>query len=344
MTFDPLPRGLRPPRRRPATRIRATAFAIVAIVAGALAAPAAAQAPAYPGGQPVKLVVGFPPGAAADVAARVLATQLARTLGTSIVVENRAGAASNIATEVVARAPADGYTLLFGSVANAINQTLFPDLKFDFTKDFAPIALVGTVPNVLVVHPSVPADSVKALIATAKAKSEPLAFGSSGTGTSPHLSGELFAEMAGVKLLHVPYKGSSQAVVDLLAGRVALMFSPASTVLPHIKAGKLRALASTGAARASAAPELPTLAESGLAGFDTGVWVGVLAPSGTPAAIVERLVAATRQARDSSEVRSQLQASGIDPLGGGPEEFRAYIASEVTKWAKVIRTAGVKPE
>jgi len=304
-----------------------------------LAASVAAQP--YPSG-PVRVIVGFPPGSAADVAARVVTNPLGQILGTSFVVENRPGAGSNIATEAVARAPADGYTLLMGTVANTINQNLYPDLRFNFATDLAPIALVGTVPNLLVVHPSVDAKTVAELIAAAKAKPGTLTYASSGNGTSPHLSGELFSEMAGVKLVHVPYKGSSQAVVDVVAGRVSLMFSPASTVLPHIKSGKLRALASTGLARANAMPELPTLSESGLQGFDTGVWFGLLAPAKTPPAVVERLAKATAQARESAELKSQFGSQGIDLLQGGPKEFENYIGKEIAKWAKVIKAAGVK--
>ncbi len=304
-----------------------------------LAGSAAAQT--YPSG-PVRVIVGFPPGSAADVAARVVTHQLGQILGTSFVVENRPGAGSNIATEAVARAPADGYTLLMGTVANTINHSLYPDLRFNFAADLAPIALVGAVPNLLVVHPSVEAKTVAELVALAKAKPGTLAFASSGNGTSPHLSGELFSEMAGVKLVHVPYKGSSQAVVDLVAGRVLLMFSPASTVLPHIKSGKLRALASTGLTRANAMPELPTLSESGLQGFDTGVWFGLLAPGKTPPGVVERLAQATAQARESAEMKSQFGSQGIDLLQGGPKEFGDYIGKEIAKWAKVIKAAGVK--
>ena len=304
-----------------------------------LAASVAAQT--YPS-SPVKVAVGFPPGSAADVAARMVTTQLGQILGTSFVVENRPGAGSNIATEAVARAPADGYTLLMGTVANTINHGLYPDLRFNFATDLAPIALVGTVPNLLVVHPSLDAKTVAELIAAAKAKPGTLTYASSGNGTSPHLSGELFSEMAGVKLVHVPYKGSSQAVVDLVAGRVSLMFSPASTVLPHIKSGKLRPLASTGLTRANAMPELPTLSESGLQGFDTGVWFGLLAPAKTPPAVIERLAKATVQARESAELKSQFGSQGIDLLQGGPKEFEDYIGKEIAKWAKVIKAAGVK--
>jgi tripartite-type tricarboxylate transporter receptor subunit TctC len=320
-------------------KLQTVAGLALAMSTSLLAASVAAQA--YPSG-PVRVIVGFPPGSAADVAARVVTNQLGQILGTPFVVENRPGAGSNIATEAVARAPADGYTLLMGTVANTINHSLYPDLRFNFATDLAPIALVGTVPNLLVVHPSVDVRTVAELIAAAKAKPGTLTFASSGTGTSPHLSGELFSEMAGVKLVHVPYKGSPPAVVDLVAGRVSLMFSPASTVLPHIKSGKLRALASTGLQRANAMPELPTLSESGLQGFDTGVWFGLLAPAKTPPAVIDRLAKATAQARESAELKSQFGSQGIDLLQGGPKEFGEYIEREIAKWAKVIKTAGVR--
>lgn len=313
----------------------------LALAMGAALLSASVAAQTYPTG-PVRVLVGFPPGSATDVAARVLANQLSPILGTSLVVENRPGASSNIATEAVVRAPADGHTILMGTVANTINQSLYPDLRFNFATDLAPVALVGTVPNLLVVHPSVEAKSVADLIALARAKPGSLTYASSGNGTSPHLSGELFSDMAGVKLVHVPYKGSSQAVVDLVAGRVSLMFSPASTVLPHIKSGKLRPLASTGLARANAMPELPTLSESGLPGFDTGVWFGLLVPTKTPTAVVERLAKATAQARESAELRAQFGIQGIDLLQGESKEFGEYVAKEIAKWATVIKAANVK--
>jgi tripartite-type tricarboxylate transporter receptor subunit TctC len=292
--------------------------------------------------RPVHIIVGFGPGASADIAARVLAQRMGQTLGQQFVIENRPGAGSNIASEYVARAPKDGYVLLFGTVANTINTTLSKNLTFDFGKDFAPVSLAVTLPNILVVHPSLGVGSVADLITLAKAKPQQIFFGSSGVGTSPHLSGELFNELAGVKLVHVPYPGSAQAVTDLLAGRVQVMFSPASTVLPHVSDGKLKALASTQIKRTSVAPDLPTMTEAGLAGFDTSVWFGLLAPAGTPQEVVTKLNHAVNDALASDDVRALLRAQGMDPLGGTAETFARMIVSETEKWARVITAAGLQ--
>jgi tripartite-type tricarboxylate transporter receptor subunit TctC len=303
--------------------------------------PAAALAEDYPV-RPVRIIVGFAAGASADITARVLAQKLGASLGQQFVVENRAGAGSNLATEFVVRAPKDGYTLLLGTVANTINTTLSPNLSFDFANDLAPVALVATVPNLLVVHPSTGVADVPDLVRLAKTKPGEIFFGSSGVGTSPHLSGELFNEMAGVKLVHVPYQGSAQAVTDLLAGRISVMFSPASTVLAHVQEGKLKALASTQDKRAGIAPDLATMSEAGLAGFDTGVWFGLLAPAGTPSDVTGKLNRAINEALQSGDVLAPLRAQGIDPLGGSAEEFARYIDSETRKWAAVARSAGLK--
>jgi tripartite-type tricarboxylate transporter receptor subunit TctC len=317
-----------------------TNLMLFALVSGLAPAMSHAQTP-FPA-KPVKIVVGFPAGSSADLTARILAKKLGENLGQPFIVENRPGAGSSIATEFVVRAPGDGYTLLMGTVANTINATLAKSLSFNFSQDLAPIAPVGTVPNILVVHASLGVTTVKDLIALAKSRPGQILYGSSGNGTSPHLSGELFNSMAGVKLVHVPYKGSSQAVTDLLAGRVQVMFSPASTVLPHIQAGTLKALASTGVRRAGVAPDIPTISESGLSGFDTAVWFGLLAPSGTARDIISRLAAAVGQALGSADVKAQLSAQGIDLLGGGPEEFARYIREETEKWARVIQVSGAK--
>jgi tripartite-type tricarboxylate transporter receptor subunit TctC len=294
--------------------------------------------------RPVKVVVGFPAGSSTDVAARAVAQRMGDALGQPFVVDNRPGASSNIAAKAVAVAPADGYTLFVGTVANTINVTFQPATSVDLLKDFAPVAMIGSVPNLLVVHPSLNVDSMEQLIRAAKAQPGKIAYASSGNGTSPHLSGELFCMMAGIKMLHVPYKGSSPAVTDLLAGQVGAIFSPASTVLPHIRAGKLKALASTGARRTAAAPDLPTVAELGLAGFETSVWFGIMTPAGAPADVVEKLRAATLVALQAPDLQSQFAAQGIDVVRAGPQEFATLIRSETDKWAKVIQTAGVKPE
>lgn len=314
-----------------------TAAAIAVLVVSTLAV----QAQDYPS-RPVRLIVGFGAGSSADLSARIVAQRMSQTLGQQVVVENRAGAGSNIATEAVARAPKDGYTLLMGTVANTINVSLAPNTNFDFQKDLAPVALVSTLPNIFVVHPSTGAKTVSEFVALAKAKGNELSFASSGVGTSPHLSGELFNVMAGVKLVHVPYQGSAQAVTDLLAGRTVAMFSPASTVLQHVKEGKLVALASSQLKRAGSAPELPTMDEAGLKGFDTGVWFGLMAPAGTPKEVVDKLAQAVNEALKNDEVLARLKQQGIDPLGGTPDEFAHYVASEIKKWADVASAAGLK--
>ena len=261
------------------------------LAAGAAALPAVsriARAQAYPT-RPVRIIMGFAPGASGDIAARVLAQALGRLLGQQFIVENRTGAGSNIATNFVARAPKDGYTLLQGTVANTINPVITPNLTFDFAKDFAPISLFTTLPNILVANPSLGVHSVQELIKLARDKPGQLSFGSAGVGGISHFSGELFNVMAGTKLVHVPYTGTAQAATDLLGGRLEVMFSPASTVLQFIAGGKLVALASTGLRRASAVPDLVTISESGLPGYDTSGWFGLLAPAGTPRDIIERL-------------------------------------------------------
>jgi tripartite-type tricarboxylate transporter receptor subunit TctC len=316
-------------------------FLQLAISSAALPAAArAAGAQAYPT-RPVKLIVGFGPASAADVTARILAQRLDQIVGQQFVVENRPGAASSIGAEYVVRAPKDGYTVLLATVANAVNVTLSHDLNFDFAKDLAPIALVATLPNVLVVHPSLRVKSVQELVALAKSKPGQLSFGSSGVGTSTHLAAELFNMMAGVKIVHIPYQGSPQAVTDLLAGRVGVMFSPISTALPHVADGKLVALATTQLKRASAAPDLPTMAELGFKDFDCGIWFGLMGPAGTPPEIIKTLNRAANDALAADEVRTALRAQGIDALGGSPEQFANYIGTEIKKWAEVAAAAGL---
>ncbi len=320
------------------TRFMRVVGGVAAMIASA-APPAAAQD--YPS-RAVKIIIGFGPGATADITARVLAQRFNEKLGQQFVVENKPGAGSNLAADFVARAPKDGYTLLMATTANAINQTVSPNLGFDFAKDLAPITLVASVPNVLVAHPSLGVASVPELIALAKARPEQIFFGSSGVGTSTHLSGELFNQMAGVKLVHVPYPGSAQAIADVLTGRIALLFSPASTVLPHVRDGKLKALATTGGKRTAIAPDLRTVAEAGLPGYETDLWLALLAPAGTPRAVIDTLSRAVNEALRVNEVVAPLRAQGIDPLGGTPEEFGRYLQTEVQKWETVAKAAGVK--
>jgi tripartite-type tricarboxylate transporter receptor subunit TctC len=295
----------------------------------------------YPS-RPVRIVVGFGPGSAADLTARILAQRLSQTMGQQFFIENKPGGGSTVAAEQVVRGPKDGYTLFMGTVANVINAVLQPDLAFDFSRDFAPIVYATSSPNILVVHPSTGVRDVRELIAFAKANPGKVFYGSSGVGTSPHLSGELFNMLAGTKMVHVPYSGSAQAVTDLIAGRTQVMFSPASTVLQYVASGQLTALASSERERASAAPDLPTVAESGLPGFDTSVWFGLMAPAGTSNEITEKLSRAIDEALKNDDVTKSLHTAGLDIKGGTPEAFGAFVASETKKWNDVVVAAGLR--
>jgi tripartite-type tricarboxylate transporter receptor subunit TctC len=308
-------------------------------VAAAMLVPISFASADYPE-RPVRVVVGFSPGASSDVAARIVAEELSRSLGQRFFVENRPGASSNTAAASVAQADADGYTLFLGSVANAINVSLKPS-SVDLRKDLKAIALLCALPSILVVHPSVKANTVKGLIALAKAEPGKLNYGSAGPGTAPHLSGELFKAMAGIDMVHVPYTGTAQAAQDLIAGRLHLMFSPASTALPHIEAGNLRALAWTTSSRGPSLPDLPTVAESGLPGFETSLWFGLLAPVATPDPVRDRLAEAVSRAVKSEAVIKSFRAQGIEPLDGGPSAFAKYIAEETARWADVVVKAGL---
>jgi tripartite-type tricarboxylate transporter receptor subunit TctC len=312
--------------------------AAIAFAALSSASPLAADD--YPV-RPVRVVIGFGPGAVADLAARAVGARMSQILGQQIVVENRPGAGSSIAAEYVARAPKDGYTLLMATVANTINAAI-STLPFDFGKDLAPVALVANAPNVLVVHPSIGVSNVQELIALAKSNPEQIFYASSGAGTLAHLSGELLNIKAGVKLVHVPYPGSAQGVTDLLAGRVTVMFSPASTVWPHVEAGRLKALATTQTRRAAIAPDLPTMAEAGLPGYDTGIWIGLLAPSGTSRAVIDKLARALNDALKADEVLGPLRALGVEALGSSPDEFARHIENDTRNWTTVATTAGLK--
>lgn len=304
--------------------------------------PAAVRAQTDYPSRPVHVVAGFGPGSAADLTARVLAQRLSKTLNQSFIVENKPGGGSTVAAEQVARAPKDGYTLFMGSVAVIINGLLQPNLKVNFANDFAPITLATASPNVLVVHPLTGVTNVTELIKLAKSKPGELNFGSSGFGTSPHLTGELFNIMAGTKIVSVHYPGSAQALTDLLAGRIQVMFSPASTVLSHAEAGEIRALATSEYMRSLSAPNLPTVSESGLPGFNTSLWFGMVAPAGTPRPIIDKLAGAINEALKSDEVAKPLRSAGLDIKGGTPDEFSAYIASETKKWDGVISAAGLR--
>jgi len=312
------------------------------IAAFAFGAPASAQAPAYPT-KPVRIVVPFPAGGATDILARAVAQKLTETWGQAFVVDNRPGAGGNIGSELVAKAAPDGYTLEMGTVGtHAINASLYAKMPYDHVKDFAPIILVAGVPNVLVVNPAVPVNSVQELIAYAKANPGKLNFASSGNGTSIHLSGELFKVMAGVQMTHIPYKGSAPALADLLGGQVQLMFDNLPPSLPQIKGGKLRALGVTSAARAPALPDTPTIAESGLPGFDASSWFGLLAPAGTPPAIIAKLNTEIAKWLATPEAKEKLVAIGANIAGGTPEDFARHVQAETAKWAKVVKESGAK--
>jgi tripartite-type tricarboxylate transporter receptor subunit TctC len=305
---------------------------------------AGAAADAYPA-RPVRFVVAFPPGGGTDIIARSIAQKLAERFAQQVVVDNRPGAGGNIGTDIVAKAAPDGYTMLMGSAGPlAINASLFGKMPFDPIKDLAPVTLAASTPNVLVVHPSLRATSVTELIALAKAKPGEINFASSGHGTPAHLAGELFNSMAGVKLVHVPYKGAAPALADLLGGQVQLMFSTMPPALPHVKDGKLRALAVTSSKRSPAKPDLPTVDEAALHGFEANTWHGVVVPAGTPAAIVARLNREIVAILHMPEIVERLSGQGAEALGSTPEEFAAYIRSETLKWARVVRDSGAKAE
>jgi tripartite-type tricarboxylate transporter receptor subunit TctC len=267
---------------------------------------------------------------------------MTQIIGQQVVIENRPGAGANIAAEYAARAPKDGYTLYFAASANVANQAMNPKVPFDMVKDFEPVGLVAAAAVVLVVHPSLGVNNVKELIALAKSKPGELNFASVGIGSAPHLSAELLLQRAGIKLQHVPYQGSPQAVTDLVAGRTQIMFSPASTVVPLIQSGRLKVLAAATAKRTSILPDVPTMGELGLSDFDTSIWFGLSVPAGTPRAVVERLATVLREARQSPQVIKAWQPQGVDPLEGGPAEFASYIKSELKRWDEVTTAAGIK--
>lgn len=308
-------------------------FVVVAVTASGAAA-------AYPE-KPIRLVVPYTPGGVTDLLARAVGEKLGKSLGQSVVVDNRPGGGANIGADLVAKSPPDGYTLLMGSAAtHAINSSLYRQIPYDHVKDFAPVTLVAKVPNILVVHPSVPAQSVKELIALAKAKPGQLNFGSSGSGGTIHLSGELFKSMAGIDMVHIPYKGSAPAVTDLLGGQIQVMFD--SSVIPYVNAGKLRALGVTSARRSSALPDVPTIAEAGLPGYEATAWFGILAPAGTPREIITKLNTEIVRALNDPEMQERLRSQGAEVAGNTPEEFAAFIKAETQKWAKVVKESGAR--
>jgi tripartite-type tricarboxylate transporter receptor subunit TctC len=313
------------------------------IAALALAGPARAQS-GWPS-RPVRVVVPFAPGGATDILGRVTATELGNTFGQPFVVENRAGAGGNIGSDVVAKSPPDGHTLLFGAAGNiGINPSLFSNMPYDPVRDLAPISLIAEVTNVLVVHPSVNARSVQELIAMARATPGGLAYASSGNGSTIHLSAELFASMTRLAMTHVPYRGSGPAMADLLAGRVALMFDNLPSALPHVREGRLRALAVTAARRSPALPELPTIAEAGVPGYEATSWFGLFAPTGTPRDIIDRMAREMAALARRPEVAERIRALGAEPITNTPEEFAAMVRAEIAKWGEVVRASGARAD
>ena len=300
-----------------------------------------AHAQSYPA-RPVRVIVPFPPGAGADITTRLFAPRLSEALGQAVVVENRAGAAGNIGAEVVARAAPDGYTLLTAPASIAISQTLYKKLSFDLLRDFQAVSMLASVPFVLVVHPSLPVHNVKDLIALAKARPGQLNYASTGNGSSPHLTAEMLKMQARIDAVHVPYKGTPLAVTDLLTGQVSFMFANALSMLPHVNSGRLRALGVTSSKHNAATPQLPTLAESGLPGFESGTWYAVLTPAGTPREAVARLSAEIGKLTQHPDTREKLAAQGAEALTMTPGETAGYIRSEVAKWGKVVEASGAR--
>jgi tripartite-type tricarboxylate transporter receptor subunit TctC len=315
---------------------------ISAIACGALAAPSA-LAQAYPA-KPVRMIAASSPGSGVDIVARIVAQKLGEQLGQQVVVDNRAGAGGNLGAELAAKAAPDGYTLLMGTPAHAINTGLYRKLNYDLIRDFAPVSQVSAGQYAIVVHPSLPVKSVRELIALARAKPGALNYASAGSGNATHLAGELFNSAARVKLVHVPYKGSGPALVDLVGGQVQLMFSNLTAALPQVKSRRIRALAVTGPTRAAAAPDLPTVIEAGVPGYVVISWFGVLVPAATPRELVTRLNTDLARTMAALDIRERLAAEGAEPTVGTPEQFAAFIKSEITQWSKVIKDAGITVE
>ncbi|MCW5575508.1 MAG: tripartite tricarboxylate transporter substrate binding protein [Burkholderiales bacterium] len=312
--------------------------AFIAFAALFIALPAA-QAQNYPE-RPIRLVVPFAPGGGTDIIGRIVGQGLAEALGQPVVIDNRGGAGSTLGTEIVARAPNDGYTLLFGNISLAFNATLYKKLRYDTQRDLAPVSLAAVQPNIVVVNPKIPANSLKEFIGLARANPGKYNFASAGTGSGTHLAAELLKLITKIDLVHVPYKGTGPALTDLMGGQVAMMVSTFASALPHIKSGRMRALGVTTMKRSPAAPDVPTLDESGIAGYDYSTWYGLLGRGGTQKAVVDRLNAATRQVLERAEIRQRLDQQGVEPIRNTPAEFAAYLKSETEKWGKVVKATG----
>ncbi len=324
-------------------RNRKTPYWIACIGAGLMLVAMGAGAQQYPS-KSIRFIVGYTPGGAADILARAVGARLTDAWGQSVVVENRAGAGTNIASELAAKSPPDGYTLFMPTVANAINVTLYPKLAYDPFKDFSFVTDIAKVPGIVVVHPSVPAKNVRELIVLARAHPNQLRHGSTGIGSPHHLAGELFKTMAGVKMVHVPYRGASPALVDVVGGHIEVYFGAFVSVLPHVKSARVRALGVTSLKRVSVLPEIATIDEQGLKGFETGSWFGVAVPAATPREIVTKLHAEVVRIIKMPEVTERITAEGADFVGDTPEQFTAFFKAEVAKWGKAVKASGAKPE
>ncbi|MDQ3189076.1 MAG: tripartite tricarboxylate transporter substrate binding protein [Pseudomonadota bacterium] len=320
-------------------RFRSQLF--IGAVLCALSTTAVAQG--YPN-KPIRFVVGFAPGGGTDVMARTIGVKLGEALGTQVVVENRPGANGNLAAEQTAKAPADGYTLMIISVSHAISRSLFKNLRYDLLKDYAPLSSIATVPNVIVVGPSRPVSSLKELIAQAKADPRRITYGTSGGGSPEHMAAAMLSLMAGVEMVHIPYKGGALSALDVVAGHVDVGFNTMPVALPHIKGGKMKALAVTDAKRVSVLPDVPTVAEAGYPQYAMSTWYGVVVPTGTPSEIVSRLNGEIAKILALPDVRERLAGLGAEPLGGSPEQFGQLMQSEVSKFARVIKDANVQTE
>ena len=320
---------------------RLARLAAAALATAALSGAAVAQA--FPS-KPIRLVVPSVAGGILDTVARTIATKMSEEFGQQVIVDNRPGAGGVIGSELVAKAAPDGYTIVKLATSHAINPSVYAKLPYDTLRDFAPVAQTVSLTNVLVVHPSVPAGNVQELIALAKAKPGTLTYGSAGNGQSNHLSGALLGAMAGIDILHVPYKGSAAALTDVVAGNVSMMFVDVLSAMPYVKSGRLRAIASTGLKRSASVPDIPTVAEQGVAGFNGSSWLGLAAPAGTPKDIVAKLSAATARALAAPEVRDRFVSQGVEPVGSTPDEYAAFIAAEIPRWAAAAKAGNIQPQ
>ncbi len=317
--------------------------AAAAIVAVALIQSFAAAAQAYPN-RPVRFIVPFPPGGGNDVVGRIVAQKLNEALGVPVVIDNRGGAGGTIGSDITSKAPPDGHTMLINNISLAVNATLYPKLPYDTLRDLAPVSLLGRQPNILVAHPAVPVSSVKDVLALARAKPGQVIYGSGGVGTAGHLATELFMLMTRTDMVHVPYKGLGPALIDLMGGRVQIVVSTMASALPQVKGGKLKPLAVTTANRSTFFPELPTMAEAGVPGYEFSTWYGLLVPGATPKAIVERLNAETVKVLGAPALKEQFSGQGLEATPSSTAEFSAYLRSEVAKWGKVVKASGAKPD